>query len=104
MEADGDGDGFEGQDGEPLPAEEAKLLRRFFERGRLREIPAQEGKRLVVLRYLVDRTFEEDRAYPEKEVNQRLALFHPDVASLRRYMVDYGLVTRAAGEYRRVEG
>jgi len=36
-----------------------------------------------------------------KEVNQRLALFHPDVAALRRYMVDGGLMTRANGEYRR---
>ena len=64
-------------------------------------IPAQETKRLVVLRYLRDRCFTEDRPYPEKEVNQRLAIFHPDVASLRRYMVDAGLLTRAAGEYRR---
>lgn len=45
--------------------------------------------------------FPDDRAYPEKEVNQRLALFHPDVAALRRYMVDFGLMTREAGEYRR---
>ena len=54
-----------------------------------------------MLRYLRDEVFAEDRDYPEQEVNQRLALFHPDVASLRRYMVDGGLVTRAAGIYRR---
>jgi hypothetical protein len=34
-------------------------------------------------------------------VNQRLALFHPDVAALRRQLVDSGLMTREAGEYRR---
>ncbi len=45
--------------------------------------------------------FAEDRSYPEKEVNQRLALFHPDVASLRRYLVDRGYVDREAGLYRR---
>ena len=28
-------------------------------------IPARERKRLVVLRYLRDRVFTEDRAYPE---------------------------------------
>ena len=39
--------------------------------------------------------------YPEKEVNQRLALFNPDVAALRRYLVDDGYVTRDAGQYRR---
>jgi hypothetical protein len=31
----------------------------------------------------------------------RLALLHPDVAALRRYLVDAGLMTRDAGIYRR---
>jgi hypothetical protein len=82
--------------------EEAKTLRAFIVDGRLASIPATEKKRLVILRYLCDQAFTEDRAYPEKEVNQRLALYHPDVASLRRYMVDAGIMTREAGEYRRV--
>ncbi len=90
-----------GPDGRALPAFEAKVLRAFFDGDRLVSIPAQEKKKLVVLRYLLERCFAEDRAYPEKEVNQRLALFHPDVASLRRHLVDHGLVTRAAGVYRR---
>jgi hypothetical protein len=47
--------------------------------------PGQEKKKLVVLRYLLGRCFAEDRPYPEKEVNQPLALYHPDVASLRRF-------------------
>jgi hypothetical protein len=81
--------------------EEAKILRAFIVDGRLETIPAQERKRAVVLRYLRDEVFTEDRSYPEKEVNQRLALFNPDVASLRRYLVDGGLVSRAAGIYRR---
>lgn len=90
-----------GPAGEDLPADVARVLRGFFEADRLTTIPATGSKRLVVLRYLRDRCFSEDRAYPEKEVNQRLAIFHPDVAALRRYMVDEGLMTRAAGEYRR---
>jgi ArsR family transcriptional regulator len=89
-----------GPAGEDLPAYEAKVLRGYLEEGRLTTIPAQEKKRLVVLRWLRDRVFTEDRDYPEKEVNQRLALFHPDVAALRRYLVDYGLVSREAGRYR----
>lgn len=91
-----------GTDGQPLPADDAKILRGYLDGDRLREIPAQQRKRLVVLRYLRDRCFTEDRLYPEKEVNQRLGLFHRDVASLRRYLVDSGLMTRAAGDYRRV--
>ncbi len=92
-----------GPDGEELAADDARVLRGYFEDGRLTTIPAQEKKRLVVLRWLRDRVFTEDREYPEKEVNQRLALFHPDVASLRRGMVDSGLASRSAGLYRRTD-
>jgi hypothetical protein len=90
-----------GPAGEPLPPDVARVLRSFFRDDRLTTIPANGAKRATVLTYLRDRCFTEDRPYPEKEVNQRLALFHPDVAALRRYMVDSGLMTRAAGEYRR---
>ena len=84
-----------------LPADDAKVLRHYLEDGRLATIPAQASKRLVVLRWLRDQVFTEDREYPEKEVNQRIALFHPDPAALRRYLVDERLVTRANGRYRR---
>ena len=89
------------RDGTPLPPEEAKVVRGFLRDDRLTTIPSQEKKRLIVVRYLRDRVFTEERPYPEKEVNQRLALFHPDVATLRRAMVDEGLVERANGVYRR---
>ncbi|CAN5753720.1 hypothetical protein BH24CHL6_BH24CHL6_05830 [soil metagenome] len=95
-------------DGEELgPAEaewaterHAQVLRSFFEGARLLSIPAQHSKRLVVLRYLAETVFGEDREYPEKEVNQLLALHHPDVASLRRYLVDEGFMRREASVYR----
>lgn len=99
--ADEDRSSLPGPDGEALPAFDAKVLRAFFENGVLTSIPAQEKKRLVVLAYLRDRCFAEDREYPEKEVNQRLAVFHPDVASLRRYLIETGLMIRSAGLYRR---
>ena len=82
---------------------EEQVVFAFVKDDRLVSIPARHKKRLVILRYLVERCFPDDRAYPEKEVNQRLALFHPDAAALRRSMVDEGLLTRVAGEYRRVE-
>ncbi|HKG56461.1 MAG TPA: metalloregulator ArsR/SmtB family transcription factor [Candidatus Limnocylindrales bacterium] len=90
-----------GPDGQALPAYDAKVLRAFLVDGRLSSIPAQEKKRHVVLRFLLDRCFVEDRDYPEKEVNQRLALYHADVASLRRYLIESGYLTRDGGVYRR---
>lgn len=90
-----------GPNGEALDADVARVLRGYFDDDRLTAIPANAAKRQVVLAYVRDRCFTEARAYPEKEVNQRLAIFHPDVAALRRSMVDGGLLTRAAGLYRR---
>lgn len=78
----------------------ARVLRSFFEGERLVRIPAQHGKRLLILRYLAETVFEDARDYPEKELNQLLALRHPDAASLRRYLVDEGFMQRAAGVYR----
>lgn len=90
-----------GLNGEPLTPDESKTMRAFFADGRLVSIPANRRKRALILQWLRDAVFTEDREYPEAEVNQRLALFHPDVAALRRYMVDGGLVTRDHGRYRR---
>ncbi len=78
-----------------------KVIRAFVRDERLVSIPARQGKRRVVLAYLRERCFADDRAYPEAEVNQRLALYHPDVAALRRYLVTEGLMRREAGIYRR---
>lgn len=83
------------------PSYEDKVIRAFIREDRLVSIPVRDKKRRVILRFLVDRCFAEDRAYPEKEINQRLALYHPDVAALRRYLIEVGFMTREAGEYRR---
>jgi hypothetical protein len=90
---------------EPLsedPAEDA-VLSAFVRDGRLVSIPAQRSKRLVVLDHLV-RVFEPGVRYPEREVNALLAVWHADVAALRRYLVDEGLMTREAGTYWRSGG
>ncbi|HET9344674.1 MAG TPA: DUF2087 domain-containing protein [Candidatus Limnocylindrales bacterium] len=78
-----------------------KVIRAFVKDGRLTAIPAKPSKRDLLLPWLLDECFPEDRDYEEKEVNQRLALMHPDVSALRRYFVDAGLMTRDQGIYRR---
>jgi DNA-binding HxlR family transcriptional regulator len=79
---------------------DAKVLRAFFDGERLTSIPVQHSKRLVVLRRLAESVFEKKRKYPEKEVNQLLAVRHPDAASLRRYLVDEGFMARKQGVYK----
>jgi hypothetical protein len=84
------------------PAEDA-VLSSFVRDGRLVSIPAQQTKRRLVLEHLV-RVFDVGVRYPEREVNALLAVWHPDVAALRRYLVDEGLLTREAGVYWRSGG
>lgn len=87
----------------PWTADERQILARFFERDRLREVPTTRSKRLVVLERIVQE-FEPGLRYDEREVDRRLQLVHPDHASLRRHLVDEGLLTRADGSYWRTGG
>jgi hypothetical protein len=90
-------DNFEGE------AYDRKVLGDFLlPNGRLKDLPAQYKKRMVILRYFVN-VFEPGVRYPEKKVNEKLKRFYDDTASLRRYMVDEGLLARHAGEYWRPE-
>lgn len=86
------------------PAYEARVLRAFIRGDRLVSIPARERKRLVVLRFLVDQVFHGLEPLDERNVNMRLALWHPDVAALRRYLVGAGLADRSGMTYRRSIG
>jgi hypothetical protein len=61
------------------------------------------GKRRVVLEHIVA-SFEPGVRYPEREVDAVLRAWHPDHASLRRYLVDEDLLARDAGEYWRTGG
>jgi len=71
--------------------------------GSLTDIPTRLHKRLVVLDHLAQE-FEPGEKYDETAVNTRLRVFHPDVAALRRYLVDEGFLDRADGLYWRSGG
>ncbi len=81
----------------------AAVLRAFLRDGRLVQIPAAAGKRRVVLEHIAA-GFEPGVRYPERQVNEMLAAWHPDHASLRRFLVDERLLDRKGGEYWRVGG
>jgi hypothetical protein len=77
---------------------ERKVLNDFFEGDRLREIPARQKKRFVVLRWLADH-FRPGERYRESQVNEILGRYHPDFATLRRLLVDEELMQREKGLY-----
>lgn len=86
---------------QPAPTTpDEKVLAGFVHNGLLTQIPAQYSKRMIALRWLATR-FDLDRSYTEREVNELLAPHAEDPATLRRYLVDAGLVARDQGIYRR---
>lgn len=76
------------------------MLRNFVEGGRLARLPARRGQRRVILEYVAGR-FRTHRQYAEAEVNELLKSLYDDHVTLRRYLVDEGLLQRAHGVYRR---
>jgi hypothetical protein len=82
--------------------EEEKLQRAYFDdAGKLKEIPVGQTRQRFVLLRLVE-AFEKDVRYPEKEVNERLKTFHPDFATLRRYLIDHQFMNRENNIYWRL--
>ncbi len=87
-----------------MEPDDARTLARFLAAdGSLTSIPSKRMKRLVVLDHLAQ-CFDLGVVYPEVEVNERLRAFHPDVAALRRYLVDEQFLTRREGFYWRSGG
>jgi biotin operon repressor len=79
-----------------VEAYDRKVVKDFMRRdGSLKEIPAAQKKLLAVLRHIV-RAFQPGHVYSEKHVNLKLARYHADTASLRRYLISYKLMERDA--------
>lgn len=84
-------------EGIEAPDFDKKVLRDFSTPdGKLRSIPTQHKKRMVILQHLSSK-FQPGILYSEKQVNEILKQFYPDYASLRRDLVDEGLLAREGG-------
>jgi hypothetical protein len=76
-------------------------VRHFFDGHRLKSFPARHSRKLDVLSVLIG-DFDPEKDYSEADVNQILLERHPDFATLRRALIDEGMMNRAGGVYRRV--
>ena len=79
-----------------------KVICSFFKHGRLLQIPTQRKKREIVLEKILN-DFEPDRTYAEKEVNEIILRYHDDFCTIRREMIDLGMMTRNREIYRRLK-
>ena len=84
-----------------------EIVGRFVRAGPLVAMPAREAKRRVVLEHIAQ-SFEPGVYYAEREVDAILRAWTDgggsDHATLRRYLVDHGLLARGHGRYWRSGG
>jgi len=75
-----------------------KVLATFFRHGTLEKLPAQHKKRLIVLEQFALR-FEPDRRYSELEVTGLIRPLFDDYCTVRRLLVDEGMIRREGTSY-----
>lgn len=80
---------------------EQKILKTFLDGERLRDIPTTPKKRMVILKWLVNK-FAPEQQYTEREINEIIKRHHPDCATLRREFIMNRLMERDHGVYWRV--
>lgn len=75
------------------------VVRHFFTaQGKLKHLPAQLKKKLIVLEHLVA-GLESGRKYPEKELNEYIRGYHEDFATIRREFIMHQFMYREDGMY-----
>ena len=79
-----------------------KVIKAFFEYGKLRSIPVQRKKKLIILQKIAE-SIEPGRVYDEAAISGIIERFHPDYCTLRRDMISEGILVRENGQYRRVK-
>jgi DNA-binding HxlR family transcriptional regulator len=70
-------------------------LETFMPDGKLTAFPLKQAQLIVILDTVAAR-FEADKQYSEREINMILADITDDFATLRRYLVDYGYLSRTS--------
>lgn len=83
------------------PSIDDRVLRAFVDGERLKDIPSNYKKKLVVLRWLADK-FEHGVEYSEKEVNAIIKRHHADASTLRREFIMNKFMARDHGVYWRL--
>lgn len=69
-------------------------INKWIKDNKIQKIPKKEQNKIELFNYIANLTFEKNVQYTEKEINEKLKNFYIDYALLRRYMVDYKILSR----------
>lgn len=77
-------------------AEKDEVYRRYFDaEGNLvvKAFPAREKRKIIILQRIAAQ-FMPNEQYTEKQVNEILARYYGDIATVRRHLIEYGFLAR----------
>lgn len=77
-------------------SEEQKILNTYFisfEPLKLKLMPSKEKRKIIVLKRIAAE-FNRDKEYAEKELNAIIKSIYHDIATIRRYLIEYGFADR----------
>jgi len=77
-------------------SEQDKIITAYFDTTeplKLKSFPSKEKKKIVVLRK-ISTIFEKGEKYSEKQINAILKPIYEDIATIRRYLIEYGFLER----------
>lgn len=75
-----------------------KVLKTFFHKKRLTQIPVQRKKKLIVLHEFI-KLFKFNRKYKETEVDEIINSLYDDHCTIRRMLIDEGVMKRISQAY-----
>lgn len=75
-----------------------KVIKTYFKRGTLVKLPTQYKKRWIVLEEFI-KLFEPEKKYHEKEVDSKVGDLYSDYCTIRRMLIDEGIMQRSNGIY-----
>lgn len=79
-----------------------KVVKAFFEYGKLKSIPSQRKKERICLEEIA-KNFEIGKVYDEAEVNQIIENYYEDYCTLRRDMISENIMNREGTKYTRIQ-
>jgi ArsR family transcriptional regulator len=79
-----------------------KVINTFFENGRLKQMPAQLKKRIIIFEWFADK-FETGMDYSEQEVSDFIGKYYDDYCLVRRELVDRKYMSRRNQIYRKLQ-
>ena len=79
-----------------------KVIKAFFEYGKLKSIPSQRKKERICLEEIA-KNFELGKEYEEVEVNSVIENFYEDYCTLRRDMISEFIMKREGTKYTRIQ-